>query len=63
MYKTRRAVIESLPNSRQRNVSSNQGNVDLKLRVKELSAHLKATNLETEAFSCSVAHELRGPFK
>lgn len=63
MYKARNAAIQSSPSIPQQNDDSTQINIDLELRVEVLSARLKAANLETEAFSCSVAHELRGPLQ
>ena len=63
MYKARNAAIQSSPRVPKPNDSSDQANVDLELRVEVLNARLKTANLETEAFSCSVAHELRGPLQ
>jgi light-regulated signal transduction histidine kinase (bacteriophytochrome) len=63
MYKARNAAVQSMSNVQPRNDSSNQVNVDLELRVEVLSARLKTANQETEAFSCSVAHELRSPLQ
>jgi light-regulated signal transduction histidine kinase (bacteriophytochrome) len=63
MHKAWNAAIEQSPNALRRNDSSNQINADLELRVEALNARLKTANLETEAFSCSVAHELRGPLQ
>jgi light-regulated signal transduction histidine kinase (bacteriophytochrome) len=63
MFEARHAVIESSPNISLRNDGSNQANVDIELRLETLRTQLKVANLETEAFSCSVAHELRGPLQ
>jgi light-regulated signal transduction histidine kinase (bacteriophytochrome) len=57
------ADIQSSAETPERNDRSDQLNVDLDLRVEVLSARLETANLETEAFSCSVAHELRGPLQ
>jgi signal transduction histidine kinase len=63
MYEARNNLDKVPPIIPQRGTGSNQAIVDLELRAKALSALLQAANLETETFSCSVAHELRGPLQ
>jgi len=55
------AFNEMLVQIQERDTALNRGREELEVRVQERTAALRAANRELEAFSYTVAHDLRGP--